>query len=139
MGTDQLYQDEILKFARMARIHGRLDEAPYSAQVKNPSCGDLVDVDIMLDDDGYVQRLGIAAQGCALCEASAGFLISIARGRHRDEFTRLHDELAAWLGRNANTTIAPSQEAFLAVRDFTSRHTCVCLPFKAISAALSST
>ena len=139
MGTDQLYQDEILKFARMARGHGRLDTASYSAQVKNPSCGDLVNVDVTLDDDGRVCQIGIATDGCALCEASAGFLISIAPGRHRHDFTRLHDELAAWLGGNTSTMITPEQEAFRAVRDFTSRHTCVCLPFKAAVAALSST
>ena len=83
MNLEQLYQEKILAFARLARQSTPLENAAFSATVKNPTCGDRVRVDLDLDPDNRITRLAVAADGCALCEAASGLLLTTAPGQQR--------------------------------------------------------
>jgi nitrogen fixation NifU-like protein len=136
MDTDPLYQEKILALARMARTGVPLERPQFSGVVNNPTCGDRVRIDITLDSSGYVQKIGAKVEGCALCEAGAGFLLDLAPGRHRNDFADIHDRIAAWLKGGSDAMVAGQQAAFIPVRDFAARHKCVTLPFSAAADAL---
>lgn len=137
MALDQLYQEKILALARTARNSTMPPGAVFSASVRNPACGDCVTVTASLDAQDCVDKIGAEIQGCALCEAGAGYLLALAPNRHRDEFKTLAERIEEWLKTGENDVISPAQEAFIPVRAFTSRHICVCLPFQAIVKALN--
>jgi nitrogen fixation NifU-like protein len=139
MDTDQLYQKKILALAREARDCTQLDEPQFSAVADNPSCGDRVLIDINLDAQGQIQDIGARTQGCVLCEAASGFLLNLAPGRHRDEFAKFHHHISGWLNGDRNDLISDQQAAFIPVRNFPSRHTCISLPFAAAVNALKDT
>jgi nitrogen fixation NifU-like protein len=139
MDTDQLYQKKILDLAREARARTPLDSPQFSAVVDNPSCGDRVRVDIILNSHEQIQDIGALAQGCVLCEAATGFLLKLAPGRHQDDFAKFHDHISEWLKSNHDDLISNQQIAFTPVRDFPSRHSCVSLPFSAAIKALKNT
>jgi nitrogen fixation NifU-like protein len=134
--SDPLYQDKILAFARLARTSKQLASPQYSGTANNPACGDKVRVDITLDESGYIQEIGAVAEGCALCEAGAGYLIKTAPRMHRGDLARLPGRITAWLKGESPEMVSKQQAAFTPVRDITARHKCVTLPFSAAAEAL---
>ncbi|MCE2518136.1 MAG: iron-sulfur cluster assembly scaffold protein [Alphaproteobacteria bacterium] len=139
MDTEQLYQDRILAFARAARQQTRLVDPGYSASVTNPSCGDQVQLDLELDAAGRITRIGAVATGCALCEAATGLLTETLVGVHRDDVMTMDTHLTRWLQGESDALCLDGQEAFTPVRDFTTRHGCVRLPFQAAAKAIKGT
>ena len=136
MDMTDLYQEKILAFARAARASTRLTHPLVSAEVKNPTCGDLVHVDLAINEDGIITAIGTQTQGCALCEAGTGLLIALAKDRPHQDIPKITAQLTAWLKKEDNALITEDQSAFIPVRDFTSRHQCVTLSFQAASKAL---
>ena len=137
MSLEQLYQEKILAFARLARQSTPLENAAFSATVKNPTCGDRVRVDFDLDADNKIAQLAVVADGCALCEAASGLLLSTAPGRNAAELATLRSGIETWLKGQAEETSLDGQDAFTPVRAFASRHGCVSLPFEAAAQALA--
>jgi nitrogen fixation NifU-like protein len=137
--SEQLYQDRILALARLARQHQheQLDAWPLTATIKNPACGDLVEVGLKLDDDNLISAITAHAKGCALCEASTGLLLTTLMGKHKDDVPHLHASLSAWLKGADNDLKLDDLDAFTPVRNYTSRHVCVCLPFQAAAQAIN--
>ena len=138
MDTEQLYQDRILAFARAARQHSCLDAPSHSATVNNPSCGDEVRVDVELDDNGRITQLGAMVKGCALCEAATGLLLETLVGHHHSALPALETALAQWLKGERDDAQLNDQDAFTPVREFTTRHGCVRLPFQAAAQAITN-
>ena len=137
MDMNDLYQEKILAFARIARASTRLTMPMATAEIKNPSCGDLVCVDLNYDEEDIITAIGAHIEGCALCEAGAGFMLTMAQGRHRHDISPMADQLASWLKHAHDNLLTEDQQAFTPARDFSSRHQCVTLPFDAAVKALS--
>ena len=134
---DQLYQEQILALARVARDCKALDAHTHHASLSNPVCGDRVDIRINLVD-GRIDALSAEVRGCALCEAGAGLLINIADKKNADDFRRLGEVLTKWLAGQDDAAITESMGAFAPVRDIRSRQRCVTLAFEAGRMALDS-
>lgn len=138
MTEDSLYQQRILELAKHARTAARLENSTATATLKNPSCGDQVTIDLAIDDHQVIIAIGLEIRGCALCEAAAGLALHALPGQAVSTLQNHHDALRRWL---AGTTTAPSldqHDAFTPVRDFGSRHNCVCLPFQAAAQAFAA-
>jgi len=135
MDTEKLYQEKILAFARAARQHGLLEDADHSATVSNPTCGDRVRLDLKIAPDNKITAVGAKADGCALCEASTGLAISTLIGRDAAELSILAETIEAWLAGKGDTPDLEDCGAFTPVKDYSSRHSCVCLPFRAAAKA----
>lgn len=134
---DQLYQDRILEFARAVRAASQIDSPTHQASVSNPTCGDRVDVRLVLKKD-VVAETTATARGCALCEAGAGLLISIAATRPKEDLARMRDTLSAWLAGDDTAEIDKGMEVFQPVRAIRNRHKCVTLAFDAAVRAAAS-
>ena len=138
MSLEKLYQEQILAFARKARESSVLEDAALTATVKNPVCGDRVRIDLDINDDGSISRIGAAADGCALCEASTGLLLTCAPGLHADDLKTMDHKIEAWLKGDETSQVLDGQDAFTPVKEFAARHGCVSLPFVSAAEALSS-
>jgi len=135
MDTEKLYQEKILAFARQARQHNLLDDPDHSATVSNPTCGDRVRLDLKIDATNTILAIGAKADGCALCEAATGLAIATLVGRNASGLASLADEMETWLAGGADTPDLTDCAVFTPVKDFSSRHSCVCLPFRAAATA----
>lgn len=133
---DQIYQDRILAYARAARDAAPLKDATHHASVSNPTCGDRVDIDLIVDEDRIVAA-SAAVRGCALCEAGAGLLMGSVQNLPLHDLTPMRDALAAWLGGNEAISVSEDIEVFAPVRAIRNRHKCVTLAFEASVKALS--
>lgn len=135
---NDLYHDAILTAARRTSGHGRLVCSHGSATIDNPLCGDRVTIDVALDPPAAgVARVGHVVRGCVLCEAAAVLIAEQAPERGLEELLGMETEVEAAL-RDGAPFPWPALEMFAPVRDVTSRHRCVGLPFEALTAALAA-
>ena len=133
---EQIYQDRILAYARAARDAAPLENATHHASVSNPTCGDCVDIDLIVEGDRIVAA-SAAVRGCALCEAGAGLLMGSAQDLPLHDLTSMRDALAVWLGGSEAIEVSEDLEVFAPVRAIRNRHKCVTLAFEAGVRALS--
>lgn len=68
-----IYQDIILDHYRSPRNKKRLGQKAKTIHVANPFCGDVIDMDIIVNR-GIVVQIGFAGDGCAISQASASML-----------------------------------------------------------------
>jgi NifU-like protein involved in Fe-S cluster formation len=131
-----LYNRDILRLAVSIPHLGRLPEPQASAEKRSPTCGSRVSVDVVLDGEGRVSRLGQDVKACALGQASAALMGNAALGRSPGELSEARDRLAAFLeGRRGDPGDWPGLGIFADARPFTARHPSILLPFDAIAEA----
>jgi len=133
---EQIYQDRILAFARAARDAVPLENATHTASVSNPTCGDRVDISLIVEGD-RIRAASAAVRGCALCEAGAGLLMGSVHDLPLHNLDAMRDGLAAWLAGNDKADISGDMAVFEPVRAIRNRHKCVTLAFEAGVRALS--
>ncbi len=74
MGSD-MYRQQILDHYRNPRNYGELEDPTFSHVGHNTSCGDEIEFDVVLADDGEtVERVAFSGDGCAISQASASML-----------------------------------------------------------------
>ncbi|WP_227353307.1 iron-sulfur cluster assembly scaffold protein [Haladaptatus salinisoli] len=74
MGSD-MYRQQILDHYRNPRNYGELEQPSFTHEGVNPSCGDELEFDVVLGDDGEtVERVAFRGDGCAISQASASML-----------------------------------------------------------------
>lgn len=84
--------------AKSPQFFGTLKDATHTAEIKNVSCGDSVNVFAVLEN-GELKELGFQSVGCMLCRASTSILLTNIHGKKIADFLRLTDEdLLSMLG-----------------------------------------
>ncbi|MDP6402115.1 MAG: SUF system NifU family Fe-S cluster assembly protein [SAR202 cluster bacterium] len=73
-GLDDVYREAILDHSRSPRNREKLERADITADGVNPFCGDEIHVQIALDGDGRVARVGLQSVGCAINKATGSML-----------------------------------------------------------------
>ena len=134
---EQIYQDRILAFARAARDATPLENATHRASVSNPTCGDRVDISLIVEGD-RIRAVSAAVRGCALCEAGAGLQMGSLDDMPLQTLDDMRADLTAWLGGEDMADINGDVAVFEPVRAIRNRHKCVTLAFEAGVKALSA-
>lgn len=95
---DELYMENILDHYQDPRNFGELEDADLSHEEGNPSCGDLVRIDIKLDGD-KIADIKFSGKGCAISQASASMLTERLEGGTLDDIKNLtKDDILDMLG-----------------------------------------
>lgn len=89
----------ILDHYKNPRNYGTIENADASYEEGIPSCGDVVRLDIKLDD-GKVQDVKFTGKGCAISQASVSILTEKVSGKTVNEILSLkEDEMLGALGK----------------------------------------
>ena len=134
---EKLYQEQIITLARQSKQRSALTNPELTAKVDNPLCGDRVTIDLVLKKS-IIENIGVTVRGCALCEAASEVL---AINASQQTFSAIQDAETAlrnYLSRNSDNPPWAQLSVFEPVKEVTSRHECVLLPFVAIRKALLS-
>lgn len=135
--NEPLYTVEILRLAASIPHLRPLQNAGGSAELRSPTCGSTVSVEVKLDANGQVVALGQQVQACAFGQASAALMGAHAIGVHAGEIEKALAEFAAWLdGSRENPGAWPGLEALAPARPRRARHSAMLLPFRALLTAV---
>ena len=69
--NDELYRDYILEHYKEPHHFGTLEHADLRAHDVNPLCGDELEVQLKVDDEGTITDIAFNGKGCAISQASA--------------------------------------------------------------------
>lgn len=140
MNTLSIYQEKILKLAAENKKSFAIDHYNCSFNMKNPMCGDEVQVRVDLINK-KINNISAIVRGCALCEASAGLVVQLFKNNSvpHNDFMK---EFLFWLNNNGqeiNSSLPKKLEIFLPIKEISNRHTCITMPFEATIKSLKST
>ena len=140
MNTLSIYQEKILKLAAENKKSFAIDHYNCSFNMKNPMCGDEVQVRVDLINK-KINNISAIVRGCALCEASAGLVVQLFKNNSvpHNDFMK---EFLFWLNNNGqeiNSSLPKALEIFLPIKEISNRHTCITMPFEATIKSLKST
>ena len=71
-----LYQELILDHYRKPRNKGKLENADATIEMRNPLCGDEVDLQVIYSGDS-IGDLKFSGRGCSISQASASMMTQI--------------------------------------------------------------
>jgi len=118
--TSDLYREHILDHYGHPRNEGVLEDPHLSHERDNPVCGDVVRLDVKLED-GKVSDVRFTGQGCVISMASASMFTEEIQGRTIEELRAMDDQdIFAMLG----VELGPS------------RANCAVLPLRVLQEAL---
>ena len=89
---DDLYRENILDHYRHPRFKGELEPHTHRHHEHNPVCGDELQVDLLVNDDGIVEKAAFSGHGCAISQASASMLMERIQGKPLEEVKKLSKE-----------------------------------------------
>ena len=87
-----IYQDLIMDHYRNPRNQGELAKATHRAEAKNPTCGDVLQMDIIVKND-IIEDVRFSGSGCAISQSSASLLTEYVKKKPVSEVLALtpHD------------------------------------------------
>lgn len=134
--AEALYQGTILEHYRKPRNKGALPGATAAAHRSNPTCGDEVTVESIVDG-GVIREVRFTGQGCSIAQASASMMTEIARGASVGAVRRTGAALERMLrGEPVTRDTLGVLVAFEGVARYPARISCVLLPWEALGEAL---
>ena len=137
--NEPLYTVEILRLAASIPHLRSLEDAGGRAELRSPTCGSTVSVEVRLDAGGRVIELGQQVQACAFGQASAALMGAQAIGMHGSQVGQALTEFSAWLdGSRGDPGSWPGLEALVPARSRHARHGAMLLPLRALLAAIEN-
>jgi len=120
--SDDIYGEHILDHYEAPYHKGHLAHPSCSHCDKNPICGDVIGLELQIDD-GRVKQAYFDGKGCAISQAAASILCEHVEGKSLDELKALQ---------------AKDMLALLQVRLTPSRQKCGLLGFRVLKTMLYS-
>ena len=96
---DDFYKENILDHYRNPRNAGTLDQHTHSHEEYNPLCGDIVRIDLHVNEDNIIDQVAFSGRGCAISQASASMLTEMLQGKTLEEAKTIDkDDILEMLG-----------------------------------------
>jgi nitrogen fixation NifU-like protein len=92
MMDTSIYREQIIDLYESPLNYGELDPADFSYEEDNPLCGDVVRIDVRLDDADRVADVAWSGEGCAISQASASLLTEEVKGMSLQELRQFPKE-----------------------------------------------
>jgi nitrogen fixation NifU-like protein len=94
-----IYREQIIELYESPLNFGELDSPHFSYEEDNPLCGDVIRIEVTLDEENRVAEVAWSGEGCAISQASASLLTEEIKGRSLDEVKAFSkEELLELLG-----------------------------------------
>ena len=82
---DDLYDDHILDHYESPYHKGHLEAPTCKHSGRNPLCGDTVELELLVDDEGRVEKAYFDGNGCAISQAAASILCEEIEGKKLED------------------------------------------------------
>src|SRR5436190_12674834 len=92
--------ENLLELYENPAHRGTLEDADVSINGGNPGCGDIVTIQLRVNDAGQVAQIMFEGEGCTISQAAAELVAARMEGSTLDEIENLdHDVIIDELGR----------------------------------------
>jgi nitrogen fixation NifU-like protein len=89
---DDFYRENILDHYRHPRNAGKLEHPTHSHEEHNPLCGDVIRIDLHVNEDNLIDEVAFTGKGCAISQASASMLTEMIKGKSLEEARQIGKE-----------------------------------------------
>jgi len=89
---DDFYRENILDHHRDPRNTGTIEKPTHSHKENNPLCGDVIRMDLLVNEAGIIEKVAFDGKGCAISQASASMLTEMIDGKTLDEAKKIGKE-----------------------------------------------
>ncbi|MFD1409302.1 Fe-S cluster assembly sulfur transfer protein SufU [Kroppenstedtia eburnea] len=134
MSLDDLYRKVIMDHSQKPRNRGRIEEGAVSVDLNNPTCGDRISIQMVVDE-GKIREAKFLGEGCSISMASASMMTEAVKGLTLDEALHLVDLFSRMMqGGEVDPEAFPLEdiEALQGVAKFPARIKCATLAWKAL-------
>ena len=134
-----LYQEMILDHYRRPRNKGTLENPDASVEMKNPLCGDEIELQVAFDGDG-VSDLRFSGRGCSISQASASMMTQLVKGKTTAEIDAIRKQFRDLMLGDSSVADDPqlgSLRSLSGVARFPARVKCALLAWNALDIALA--
>ncbi|HHV55657.1 MAG TPA: SUF system NifU family Fe-S cluster assembly protein [Firmicutes bacterium] len=135
MSLDDLYREIILDHYRQPHNFGSLAGATATTHLKNPSCGDEIDLELRVNN-GRIEAAAFRGQGCSISQASASMMTDAIRGKTIPEVREILAAFRRLMHGNDPQMDLGDLEALAGVARFPVRIKCALLPWEALEKSL---
>jgi nitrogen fixation protein NifU and related proteins len=80
-----IYREQIIDLYEHPLNYGEIEDADFSYEEDNPLCGDVIRIEVKLDENGRVADVSWSGDGCAISQASASLLTEEIKGMTLNE------------------------------------------------------
>ncbi|KRK49158.1 Fe-S cluster assembly sulfur transfer protein SufU [Secundilactobacillus kimchicus] len=80
-----LYREVILDHSDHPHHKHALDAATHTITLKNPTCGDVINLEIKLSADEHIEDIGFTGEGCTISQSSASMMTDAVLGKSKEE------------------------------------------------------
>lgn len=136
---NNLYRQVILDHSEHPHHHGTLNGATSDIELRNPTCGDVLQLQLELDDD-KIKDIAFSGEGCTISQASASMMTDAVLGKtveQADKMVEVFSELIVG-DKAVDTDILEDAAVLEGVKQFPARIKCAMLAWKALHKALVS-
>ncbi|MDA7978785.1 MAG: iron-sulfur cluster assembly scaffold protein [Pirellulales bacterium] len=123
MNEEEIYQEHVLDHYEDPYQKGTCPGATHAHEEDNPLCGDVVRMELKIDDEGKIADVWFDGTGCCISLASASMLTEKLHGKSVDE---------------AKAFAADDMLTLFGARLTPNRQKCCLLPWRALQAAMFS-
>ena len=96
---DDFYRENILDHYRNPRNKGHLENPTHVHEEHNPLCGDVIRIDLQVNDEDVIEEVRFEGEGCAISQASASMLTEMIQGKTLEEAKQVSkDDILEALG-----------------------------------------
>ena len=134
-----LYQEMILDHYRKPRNKGTMENADRTVAMRNPLCGDEVDLQVSLSPEG-IADLKFTGRGCSISQASASMMTQLVKGKSAAEAEELRKKFRRMVMGEQSLASDPSLgslRSLVGVARFPARVRCALLAWNALEKAIN--
>lgn len=88
---NNLYREVILDHSDHPHHKGQLavDDVSNEITLKNPTCGDVINLEIKLSTDDIIENIGFTGEGCTISQSSASMMTDAVLGKSKDDALKM--------------------------------------------------
>ena len=74
---------------RIIRVTNTIIDETNTITLKNPTCGDVINLSIKLDDQDQIADIGFSGDGCTISQSSASMMTDAVMGKDKETALRM--------------------------------------------------
>jgi nitrogen fixation NifU-like protein len=136
MQLDELYRQVIMDHYQHPRNQGKLDDETVNIMLKNPTCGDEIALQLLIQENRVVD-VRFSGIGCSISIASASMMTEAIKGKTVEEALGIAEEFRKMMRGEeaADLEQLGDLEALQGVSKFPARIKCATLAWNALQKA----